>query len=308
MKRGLFVPRWARKISTHKENDLIIVEGEGHYPFGDDTLISAQSASGESRWMHIEFANAETDAELLNFVAKYGPVDGTVVKDVVHPRAISQPPFKVDVDGTFARVVHRHESKEVREVTVEQPIGKLREAQESVAAATRLVALRQLESFIPYETVNPLCARMARSVGGESAEQLFKDRLELVMSGVPSKRTINAFAQTEALAARDLLCQFLDKFPPKLGRVKDRIVELPGYDETGIVPILCYLVRQDFLSDLRTIGVCERCQRLFVVRRLGAQFCSPECSQLKRSLDYYHSQKSRAKKKSNKRARESAEG
>lgn len=269
--RVIFIPKWARKISARKEIDQIVVTGSGYYPFGDDTLIAGQPASGESRWMHVEFSNSETEPELLAFVKKYGPVDGTFDGGVLYPVRISPSGFQL--------------------LTVKQSLGRLRELQQSVAAATRITALLQAGVTSAYESVNALCQQMASSLELEGLAQGFKDRLEFIRSGVESERTIKASAKTELSAARDLLCHFLDKFPPKLLMVKNKFVELPGYGENGILPIICYLLRQDLLSDFRTIGICDRCSRLFVVTRRGAQFCSPECSQLKRSLDYYHSHK-----------------
>jgi hypothetical protein len=291
----LFIPKWARHIQATKEDNLVIVTGESPYSVGDDPLISAQSGPGKSRWMHIEFANAETEPELLDFVSEYGPVDGSFVGKV-EQRGATKLSFDTQ-RWLLGRAPTRSErmsgfkKQGFKKVTVEQPIKKLREAQESIAAATRLVALGQLETLAPYETMDRLCGRIARSLGAEGPLLSVQDQLDFIKSGVASKKTIKQFEQTEALLAGDLLRQFLDKFPPRLGRVRDRTVELPGYDETGILPILCYLLRQDFLSDVRTIGICERCRRLFVVRRRGAQFCSAECSQLKRALDYYHSKR-----------------
>lgn len=274
MTTEIFVSSWARKIRIRNEKDGIVVTGEGHNPFNDDTLITPQSASGESRWMHVEFANAETEPDLLAFVEKYGPVNGTFRVGTLYPTKISQRGFK--------------------EVTVLQPIRELRQAQESIAAAARIVALLQAEASVSYEVVNPLSRSMARSLGAQGLEEDLKHRFDFITSRhIASKKTINIFVKTETLVARDLLCQFLNKFPSKLRLVKHWITELSSCDETGILPVLCYLLRHDLLSDVRTIGICERCKRLFVVRRRGAQFCSPECSQLKRSLDYYHSHKKR---------------
>lgn len=38
---------------------------------------------------------------------------------------------------------------------------------------------------------------------------------------------------------------------------------------------------------------CLQCREWFVAQRKGARFCSPYCSQLYRSLSYYHAQKKR---------------
>ena len=281
------IPLWARRIEVHKKNDVTIdVTCFGHYPFFLDTSVLRPAGTGSGRWMHIAFANAEAEPELLDFMANYGPVNGKMLSGELYPVAISQHGFK--------------------HVTVEQQIGKLRDAQGSIAAATRLVALLQLRKPISFNTVNPLCRRVAKSMGAENLDQELENQADYVNSEEASKKTIDLLAQTEASVARDLICQFLDRFPPKLGTVNNRIVELPGYDETGVLPIICYLLRQDFLSSVRTIGICERCGRLFAVTRRGAQFCSAECSQLKRSLDYYHAKASKAKKQRGARS-ESAE-
>jgi hypothetical protein len=52
-------------------------------------------------------------------------------------------------------------------------------------------------------------------------------------------------------------------------------------------------VTKDDVASMLSASVerCARCREWFVSKRRGARFCSPECSQLQRSLDYYHSHK-----------------
>jgi hypothetical protein len=272
----IYIPKWARKIHILRRNELLVVTGESHYPFRDQALISAQSSGRMSRSMHIDFANSHNEDELVAFVKKYGPVQGSFVHGTLYSSSTSMRGFK--------------------KITVEQTMDRLREVQDTIAAGTCLVALLQLNKPIHYETANDLCRRLVKGLSLEGGEEGFKEALDFVMSGAASKKSIRLLAESETLAACDLLCRFLEKFPPRLGIFHQRIVELPAHDETGILPIISYLLRQDFLSEVRTIGICERCRRLFVVVRRGAQFCSAACSQLKRSLDYYHSRKAKLKK------------
>jgi hypothetical protein len=259
----MHIPKWAQGITAEKRDNVIVVVGEGHYPFPGFS-VARRADSNSRRWMHIELANAETERELLAFVAKHGPVNGRTLGGELYPVAISPRGFK--------------------SVTVEQPMAKLRDAQQAIATAARLIAVLQSGGLPSFETVNRLCCKLA-----EYVDQPPENPTDLE-PGKWSKRTVNLATRREMSVAADFLRPLLDKFPPKLARLGRRhAVELPFYDEAGVLPILYWLLRQDFLSDVRTIGICERCRRLFVVRRRGAQFCSAECSQLKRALDYYHS-------------------
>jgi hypothetical protein len=270
---NIFVPKWARVIHTSREKNVLLVTGKDHCPFGNDTTI-VWPGCRDSRSMHIEFANSETDSELLDFVAKYGPVNGDFHTGVLYPVKISSQRFKT--------------------VTIEQALGRLRSAQEAIAAAARAVSLLQLKIVIPYEAMRPLSLRIATSLGAEDSGRDSTNAVEFIQS-VASKKTMELFAKREMSLTRDLLCEFLNRVPPRLTRFGNRIVELPHYDQGGVLPIIYYLLRQDLLSEERTIGICERCRRLFVVKRRGMAFCSPECSQLKRSLDYYHSKQSKGR-------------
>lgn len=39
---------------------------------------------------------------------------------------------------------------------------------------------------------------------------------------------------------------------------------------------------------LSLVGECGKCNELFVIKRSGSKFCSPECSQKARQLKYYN--------------------
>src|SRR5438874_2081559 len=166
-----YIPLWARRIEAHKKNDVTIeVTCIGHHPFSLDGPVLRPADWGSRRWMHVEFGNAETESELLDFLGKYGPVNGTMLGGELYPVAISQRGFK--------------------HMTVAQQIGKLRDAQESIAAATRLVALLQLGQPISFDTVNPLCRRVAKSMGAENLDQDLENQAGYVNSEEASKKTI----------------------------------------------------------------------------------------------------------------------
>lgn len=257
--RNMRIPKWAREIHATRRDHVIDVEGKGHYPFPD---FSVTHRVDSGRWIHIEFANADSDSELLDFVDRYGPVNGEFGFGELFPTSVHSRAFK--------------------RIVVEQPIQKLREAHSAIVPAVRLVATLQSEKSTTFEALNRLCCLLAPHIGVTHEADSGLNRSLL------SRQTMNVFTEREMGIAAAYLCKLLDQFPPKLAKAGSHGVELPYYEDSGILPILYYLLRQDFLSDFRTIGICERCRRLFVVRRKAAQFCSAECSQLKRSLDYYH--------------------
>jgi hypothetical protein len=267
----MLIPKWAQEIDADKQDDVILVAGKGHYPFPGFSA-SYRADQNNERWMHIDFANADTDSELLDFVGRHGPVNG---------RTLGGELF--DVAG------HSHAFKSL---TVEQPIQKLREAHSAIAPAVRLIATLQAENPVTFETVHGLCCMVGTHIGVSHEDVSGFD-----MSGTCSKKTMGLATRRELSLAADYLCELLNRVPPKLASVGQRAVELPYYNEDGILPILYYLLRQDFLSAVRTIGICARCRRLFAVTRRGSQFCSAECSQLKRALDYYHEKRADRRKR-----------
>jgi hypothetical protein len=66
------------------------------------------------------------------------------------------------------------------------------------------------------------------------------------------------------------------------------MMELPAYDPAGILPVLYFMLRQDYVRG-KIIAMCARpsCGAFFAVKRFGQRFCSARCSRLQRQREYW---------------------
>src|SRR5262245_24238739 len=86
-----FVPMWADQITLKRDGDLLSISGECRIAFvgttdqkrpleGDLLRIYANSTKRPKNSVspHLQFANAETESTLVEFIRRYGPVWGRV--------------------------------------------------------------------------------------------------------------------------------------------------------------------------------------------------------------------------------------
>lgn len=90
-KNRLTTPIWAEAIRVERKGESLIVTGKNHTPLpvagvAVDADLLAQSVplaswpeNRRKKSPHIEFANASTDAKLIEFCKKWGPFDGSLV-------------------------------------------------------------------------------------------------------------------------------------------------------------------------------------------------------------------------------------
>jgi hypothetical protein len=210
---------------------------------------------------HIEFANANTDTKLIEFVGKWGPV-GARGCDVSHPSETT--------------------------IVVRQDMFNLRITQNTFSTAARLIA--EIQSTRPdlqkiFERLN--CLWDLRWIHHEvfaSAEQFF-EKARAVYPGLTLGRAVSLLAEGE-------LCRILlNHYPVRLYPTKWGPVEIPLLDTSGrgVRQVLYGLLRLEYLRAGRLgIGLCPQCHEVFAKERRGAVYCSEKCSKRHRSLDYYH--------------------
>lgn len=260
-------PIWAEGISVEQKTSALIVSGKNHVdePVGDVAVVNdllAQSVPvawwAEDRRKkppHVAFANATTEAKLIEFVKIWGPVDGT--------------PEVCFIEGPS------YTSDRGWKLVVRQNLRRLRFEQRTFSGAARLVAEIQCHKPDPERIFNCLAQLRIgpkQSFSGFARDRTLADVVEVAESG---------------------LCELLDQFPARLfpttaGPVEFPPMDLRGSRGRGVKHILYGFLRLEYLRRERLgLGVCPKCNEVFAKERRGAVYCSELCSKQHRSLEYY---------------------
>jgi hypothetical protein len=286
MSDRLTVPAWAAKIDVKRFRGKLLVQGSGRVPNLTVFASSSQADSsgplsqyvptisiGEKRWglpPHLKFATAMTQRAQIAFVAKYGPIWGVVKR--------SEPA-----------------------VLVEQDLDVLRDEQERFFKATTLAEELRNTGELDMERISLLFlelaigCRVGLPVAGHlkmfSALEEKWGLPDLVLLEDPASLKRDPRMETwYEYCAHWTLCRLLNRFQPELTFFDGRPAELPRHAPEGILPVLYFMLRSDYLSTERRIATCENtsCKQLFAIERSGQRFCSSKCSTLQRGRDYWH--------------------
>ena len=290
-KQPFTIPIWAHKIGVEPKPDKLIVSGERHIMspaqgihVDTDLLESSKPLArwGEQRRKmppHIKFANATTDAKLVEFVRRWGPVDGDS-KVIIG----SSPSDKV-LDVVATREIRTRLSVSVRtramELEVIQDLAELRREQKLFASAARLIA--EIQTKKP--NADEVFEHYSQLPESEDRKHFFR-----VIESVSHRG--GSLSSAACQRAQVALCHLLDRFPASLQLTKRGAVELPLLETQGIKSILYFFLRLEYLQAGRLgLGVCQRakCNKVFVRDRRSDVFCGRKCSNLYRGLDYYYS-------------------
>jgi hypothetical protein len=286
VKHSFTTPLWANEISVKREPQVLIVTGKNHTAkpvagIAVEANLLAQSVP-LARWPgnrrkkppHIEFANATTDAKLIEFVEKWGPVDGS--------------PMLARYAGNWERVdgVPTKTSSGGFTVVVRQNFARLRLEQKEFSATARLIAEIQSNDPNPERVFNYLCALPDYALLPDPAEkEIFFNAAKKLNRGQSLARAVCQHAQCD-------LCRLLDQFHPVLFPTTEGPVELPPMDRgsigKGIKHVLYGFLRLEYLQrDRLGLGVCPHCEDVFAKEREGVVYCDEDCSKRHRSLEYY---------------------
>jgi len=302
-KQPFTVPIWADEISVEQKSGALVIKGKRSHDtatrgidVGIDLLQQSRPLPrwGEQRRKmppHVEFANATTDAKLVAFVRKWGPVDGSPL--VIIGKGSSQIPGKNGREGkiTMNSVVAREQKKRTLHVAITTPsvdlvvtqdLAELRREQKIFSGAARLIAEIQTEkpnrdrAFEYYSQLPE----------PEERDFFFSIAKNLSLHGQP-------FASAVCQRAQEKLCHLLDQFPARLHPTKFQPVELPPLDVQfagrGIRSVLYFFLRLEYLRMGRLgLGICPHCSEVFAKERRKAVYCGEDCSARHRSLTYYY--------------------
>jgi hypothetical protein len=321
VEHGFGIPRWAKRIKVEQSGDVLKVWGEGRrfrqvatatlQPEEDLFRIYRESikSTAEKRTgkhsPHIQFANCRDDKELVRFVERFGPILGTFIK--THEEhgwiVVSQPLDSLRREWTIfagaARLVSDLRSSGAKsEATLAKGLAEIAEGVEMAGMKTEIRTSEGFEERPWYgqSLVFDLVARIAR-------EQQWSDSLPI------SEHIRHLRGNDVRRYALIALCNLLNAFSPRLVPVRNEILEYPPYENSGILPALYFMLRQDYLRR-QEIKICGRadCGAFFIVERSGQQFCGAGCSQKQRQRDYWQETGSALRRKRIARQRRTGKG
>jgi hypothetical protein len=255
---------------------------------------AAASPIDEQIAPHILFANATSDAKLIEFVSMYGPVWG------------------YEAGGSF--MGEDRQTKHTN-ITVSETIETLRREQWLFANVLKLWALINDTSRTTTGIQDIFCnfVREAEWPGPASEVDPFEQepcepwygfdflngfRKELAGEIRPYSTWaevlephIRSFSGDELVSrAREAICAYLSsrELSPVLVIDHESFIQMFRRAKWGVLPQLHWMLRQDCI-DKRHSGVCARpeCGTLFYVHRYKQRFCSEDCSRRQRQREYY---------------------
>ena len=312
---------WAKDISVKVCDDelevsgrVVIDEEEGRA--APDFLreyrqaisrYGGQKRQGKSS-PHIQFANAETDEELIKFVQRFGPI---VVSSLRTEERST--PYVIDVPG----VVHYEYSGDRTVLVARQVLAELRSERRAYRAALSLVSELQRNKYADTQTIAESVSEILTNIS-KWPEQWERER-QLRASGqgylsqpawLFRQDNLEHLEQYEYWASREKtddplrellvidpitaghysICELVNAFSSSVYPWGNTPIEAPDWDLTGgIRPVLYYILRREYLLKARSIDICRNtdCRQLFEIERFGQEFCSEECSRLQRQREYW---------------------
>lgn len=293
------IPHWAKCISVRWNGNDILVRGRSRNPFQvlsdiprtDDLLAhhAPSIESGEKRGaknpLYIRFANCSSGDELVQFVRKFGPVWG----EVLRLKTLSSGNQDILVRQRLPKLFHDHSVfKRAFELLLAL---RVEEGEQGTLEhlANLLIAFPGMDS------------KSKIGFGAEDTVQLIGNTGRQLTSGVPRLRLHKSELMRDVLLywGHWGLTRLLNRYPPVLTFFRGQPVEAPVHRPEGIRPMLYFMLRREYLSDLKTSNVCTNpnCRAFFAVERQGAKYCSSTCSTLHRQREYWNRRGSRLRKR-----------
>ena len=300
------IPVWAERIEVEVlRGNRMRVRGIGRSSYLILPRRSSVPIQGFSphtkKPLHLQFANLQP-GELLDYVRKYGPING--------------------------KLQHKVRSRDGREITgkevvyVIQDLDALAREQQLFCCAVKMLSLLQAKSMEPckmarlisrvgrlYPKISPREKRAVLHIKTTAWVLPFADvpdltiprkfdgplgaersraeatRRRLILGGATRtmlaqariKDRAEAFAQTTVSAGHGVLCKLFNRFPLEMFPSTDGAIELPKYDPAGILPILYFLLRRDYRERHYLIKICPVCAETFKSERGDSLCCDRTC-------------------------------
>ena len=319
MTERITVPAWAKSIRVEKRRAKLIVIGEGRIEdptvfvdlkspsldlLGKDVPLVKDDPGGTGYPPHIQFARANDEAHQIAFVKAFGPIWGTVKKTKPH-------------------------------LVVFQDLAELQREQRIFALAAKILAEIQSLPRINSKNVGTFAERF-RDITFELWNEIdlpipsdpqismldaimkragipygYWEAFDRDMGEVPDPKGILPWVEyySGLHNAHWNLNELLNKHPVRVTFFAGQPAELPAHQPEGILPVLYFMLRRDYLGTGRRISTCafEDCRSLFPVTRAGQKYCSSEHSYLQRGREYWRSRGKKRRKHLKKVAHRSAD-
>jgi hypothetical protein len=257
---------------------------------------------------HIQFANAGSDEELIEFVQRFGPVIISSLRK--EERSI---PDVTDVIGAL----HSDYSVDRTILVARQVFADLRSEQRVYRAALSLVSELQRTMHVDTDRIGENVSEIAANISkwpeqwererklgadgfgfGTEPAWLFRqpnlERFKQYRYYATRAKTddpmIKALVMDPITAGHYSICELVNAFSSHLYPWGKTPIEAPHWDLTsGIRPVLYYVLKREYLLNARGIGICRNtdCRQLFEIERFGQEFCGEECSRLQRQRAYW---------------------
>lgn len=250
---------------------------------------------------HVQFANAQTDNKLIEFVRRFGPV--TCKSCQREPSADAIPLTHDDLEAPIQVLMRARQ--DLQELRNEQRIYQ--------AALGLLIDLEKPDADYDFNTAKTRIATIGLGIQ-DWRKQRDREQTEKGRDCPPlwnvresSIQRITALAEanrdpllTPKLDARIVLCELVNIFP---SLAFPNPLEMHSYIRFGVRPILYGILRRELLYPRET-GICAntQCRAFFEIQRAGQHFCDADCSQRHRQRLYW---KSKGKARRKKRAKRS---
>jgi hypothetical protein len=310
------IPAWAEKIEVQRRTpNRLDVRGTGRssfpiIPLKSEMAIQALSRNPKQR-VHLEFANACSIEKLLNFVGKYGPIQGRleskkrlrnednetpskeylVVRQDQDDLIREQQLFRVAVlllselrGNRSDRVRIRNLVSQIRQLS---PVNTISEKKSKARAAFLVLGLAMAE---PTSLEGP--KKDAYWQQRAKLEKLRHDSIlpgtKLTKEGVERQRTKAEALKHHAIdVGHRVLCDLFNRFPLRMFSCPEGAIELPSYDREGILPILYFLLRRDYRDRHYLIKACKVCAATFKPERGDSDCCGRKCYKQYNDRDRY---------------------
>jgi hypothetical protein len=296
---------WATKIAVAAEGDHLSISGR--VPFSDSDLESAEdlfvtylqnresaNKGARNQSAHLQFANAQTDEDLIDFVKRFGPVSAHDV-NLIRASTVGKAhaPFTRDLVTSLQRLVDLRREQRIYKACL-RLVGELSRGEKDVSLGiVRECVSLVVQGISHWQTDwdrESASRRMKKQgpprwqFGNENYEAL----LQLQAATVSDPVDLAGYIPFRA--AHEVLCGILNAFPTRIEILLDRPVEALPYEALlyGVRPLLYLILRHEYLTQVG-VGVCANsaCSRFFVIERLNQQFCDETCSRRSRQRQYW---------------------
>jgi hypothetical protein len=273
---------------------------------------SVQTRFGQKRTgqtsPHICFANANTDAELLEFVSRFGPIAAAEITTIEPPdphRVSLEEAEKIDWRVSIRAVqemqtLRRERRTYAAALAIVSELQRGEERANGAAIQEHVSRIAEGVWFWPEENAKErrwLAANSTGSIGWtfNSSRRDYISRIgsQIIATGLIRENSagvsFDPFRLRPYRAGHTIICELVNSFQTEV-LLWPAPIEAPPFRSWlfGVRPLL-YLVLKETYLGRGGARLCtnDRCGRFFESERAGQQFCSSECSQRYRQRKYW---------------------